>query len=332
MGAAVLAELAFSASDLAQMRFSISPMWEAGTSFRLLQTGSTHPVHQPWIDQVRPRVTAAGLDRGWLAELIPPTGYVPDFLNPAPIGPAPTLAEELAGVLAAPVDRVRQEIERIQADQGSLGPRLRALYAEPQARMVRVAEEIETYWEVALAPYWARIRAVLDADVFHRARQVAEHGVGRLFNDLHTSVSWDENALRLARRQRSLSRQTAGAGLLLIPSAFTGPGLLTRVTLPEPPQLAYPARGIGSLWESRPIPRTDALAAVLGRSRTLLLTELETPASTTELARRTGLTAPAASQHLTALRDAGLVSAHRAGRSVLYARTSVAEAVLAAAP
>nr|WP_282190012.1 hypothetical protein [Streptomyces sp. S1D4-11] len=37
------------------------------------------------------------------------------------------------------------------------------------------------------------------------------------------------------------------------------------------------------------------------------------------------------SQNLTALRDAGLVSAHRAGRSVLYARTSVAETLLAAA-
>ncbi|MFD9225820.1 hypothetical protein ACFWDI_38750 [Streptomyces sp. NPDC060064] len=53
-------------------------------------------------------------------------------------------------------------------------------------------------------------------------------------------------------------------------SAFTGPGLLTRVTLPEPPQLAYP-RGIGSLWEPRPITGTDGIAAVLGRSRTLLL-------------------------------------------------------------
>ncbi|MCZ4119709.1 ArsR/SmtB family transcription factor [Streptomyces sp. H39-S7] len=330
LGVAMLAVLAFSASDLAQMRFCVSPMWEAGTSFKLLNSGSAHPVHRPWIEQVRPRVAAAGLDRGWLAELIPPTGYVPDFLNPAPVGPAPALAEELAGILAAPADRVRRELDRVEQDQGFLGPRLRALHADPQARMVRVAEEITTYWELALAPYWARIRAVLDADVFHRARQVAEHGVGRLFNDLHTSVSWDENALRLARRQGSLSRQNAGAGLLLIPSAFTGQRPLTRVTPPDPPQLAYPARGIGALWESRPVPRTDALAAVLGRSRTLLLTELATPASTTELARRTGLTAPAVSQHLTALRDAGLLSAHRAGRSVLYARTSAAEAVLAA--
>ncbi|WP_371785353.1 ArsR/SmtB family transcription factor [Streptosporangium subroseum] len=328
----VLEELAFSASDLAQTRFAVSPMWEVGTSFRLLSSGSAHPVHRPWLEQVRPRVAAAGLDRGWLAELIPPSGYVPDFLNPAPAGPAPTLAEELAGIRAAPVARVCQDLDRLGREQGRRGLRLRTLYAEPRARLARVAEEIETYWELALAPYWARIRAVLDADVFYRARQVAEHGAGHLFNELHPSVSWDDNALRLARRQRPLSRKTAGAGLLLIPSAFTGPGPLTRVTPPEPPQLAYPARGVGSLWEPRPITGTGAIAAVLGRSRTLLLTELETPASTTELACRTGLSPAGVSQYLTALRDAGLVSAHRAGRSVLYARTSVAESILAARP
>lgn len=286
---AVLAELAFSASDLAQMRFAVSPMWEVGTSFRLLASGSAHPVHRSWAEQVRPRVAAAGLDRGWLAELIPPSGYVPDFLNPAPTGPAPPLTEELARIRASPAARVRQDLDRLRHEQGRLGPRARTLHTEPRARLARVTEEAETYWELALAPYWARIRAVLDADVFHRARQVAERGTGHLFNDLHPSVSWDDNALRLARRQRTLSRAAAGAGLLLIPSAFTGPGPLTRVTPPEPPQLAYPARGIGSLWEPRPVTGTAATAAVLGRSRTLLLTELDTPASTKELARRTGL-------------------------------------------
>lgn len=324
------AELAFSATDLALVRFAVSPMWEVGTSYRLLASGAAHPVHQPWIQQVRPRVAAAGLDRGWLAELVPRSGYVADFLNPAPAGPAPTLAQELAGIRAAPASRVRQDLERLADEQGPLGTRLQALHASPRDRLARVTEEIEAYWELAIAPYWARIRAVLDADVFHRARQVAEHGTGRLLNELHPSASWDDNALRIARR-RALSRQSAGDGLLLIPSAFTGPHLLTRLTPPEPPQLAYPARGIGALWESRPAPRTDAIAAVLGRSRTRLLTELDSPASTTELARRTGLSTAGVSQYLTALRDAGLVSAHRAGRSVLYARTSVAEAVLSAA-
>ncbi|MFD7786044.1 ArsR family transcriptional regulator [Streptomyces nojiriensis] len=324
------AELAFSVSDLAQMRFAVSPMWEVGPSCRLLASGAASPVHRPWTEQVRPRLAAAGLDRGWLAELIPPSGYVPDFLNPAPAGPAPSLTEELAGIRATPASRVRRDLDRLRQEQGRLGPRTRTLYAEPRARLVQVAEEIGTYWELALAPYWARIRAVLDADVFHRARQAAEQGAARLFNDLHPSVSWGDDALRLTRRNRPLSRGTAGAGLLLIPSVFIGPVPFTRVTPPEPPQLAYPARGTGSLWEPRPAGRTAALAAVLGRSRTRLLTELESPASTTELARRTGLSAAGVSQYLTALRAAGLVSAHRAGRSVLYARTAVAEALLVA--
>lgn len=328
-GMTALAELALSAGDLARMRFAASPMWEVGTSFRLLASGAADPVHRRWLEQVRPRVAAAGLDRGWLAELIPSAGYCPDFLNPAPTGPAPTLREELAAIKAAPAGRVRQDLDHLAHHRGSLGPRLRSLYADPPARLGRVAEEIEAYWDLALAPYWARIRTVLDADIFHRARQVAEHGAGRLFNELHPLVGWDDNVLRLARRQRTLPRESSGAGLLLIPSAFKGPGLSTRVAPPDPPQLAYRARGVGTLWERRSVTGAAALVAVLGRSRTLLLTELDTPATTTELAHRTGMSMAGVSQSLTALRNAGFVTAHRAGRSVLYARTPVAESVLA---
>ncbi|MFB6810898.1 DUF5937 family protein [Streptomyces sp. NPDC056387] len=314
------------------MRFAVSPAWEVVTSFRrLLTDGATSPVYRPWAQQVRPRLAAAGLDRGWLAELIPPKGYLPHFLNPAPAGPAPAPAEELEALVAAPADVVRHDLDHLRYHQGPLGPRARSLYADPPARLPRLAQEVEAYWELALAPYWARIRAVLEADVFHRARQAAEQGAGRVINELHSAVRWDDDVLRLLRRTRPLSRETAGRGLLLVPSAFLGPGLLTRMTPPDPPQLAYPARGVGALWASRPpAARAQALAAVLGRSRALLLAELEAPASTTELARRTGLSAAGVSQNLTALRDAGLVSAHRAGRSVLYARTTVAEALLAA--
>ncbi|MFE7181452.1 ArsR/SmtB family transcription factor [Streptomyces erythrochromogenes] len=333
------AELAFSVGDLARMRFAVSPMWEVGPSMRLLRSGHEHPVHRAWTAQVRPRLAAAGLDRGRLAELVPPTGYVPDFLNPAPAGPSPAFGEELAAIRATPAGRVRGELDRLRDEQGGLGPGLSGLYDDVPRLLERVVAEIEAYWEVALAPYWVRIRAVLDADVFHRARQVAEHGAGRLLGELHSSVSWDDSALRLAHRRAPLSRQGAGTGLLLIPSVFTGPVPFTRLAPPDPPQLAYPARGIGALWEPRPVVRGGgpgpggggALAAVLGRSRSLLLAELDSPATTTELARRTGLSAAGVSQCLTALRGAGLVSAHRAGRCVLYARTSVAEALLTAA-
>ncbi|GAA4570237.1 ArsR/SmtB family transcription factor [Planotetraspora kaengkrachanensis] len=320
----MLSELAFSADDLALTRFAVSPMWEVVTSFRLLAMGTAHPVHRAWIDQVRPRVAAAKLDSGCLAELIPASRYLPDFLTPPPDEPAPTLDAELAAIRATPADQVLADLDLL----GGAGPHGKALRADPEARLRRLTEEIEVYWEVALAPYWARIRVVLDADVFHRARQVAERGAGHLFNDLHSTVSWDDNTLRLVRRHCGIRRETTGSGLLLVPSVFAD-GMLTWSRPPEPPQLAYPARGIGTLWESRPVAHLEAIARVLGRSRSVILAELEAPASTTDLARRTGISAAGVSQHLTALRDAGMVSAHRAGHSVLYARTTIAESLLA---
>ena len=68
----------------------------------------------------------------------------------------------------------------------------------------------------------------------------------------------------------------------------------------------------------------------MGRRRAELLTALATPASTTDLARRTGVTAGAVSQHLGVLRACGLVTGHRMGRRVLYVRTPAGDALAGA--
>ena len=47
-----------------------------------------------------------------------------------------------------------------------------------------------------------------------------------------------------------------------------------------------------------------------------------------DLARLLGLSPGGASQHLTALRAAGLVTARREGRSVLYARTALGDGLV----
>ncbi|MGW6704368.1 DUF5937 family protein [Streptomyces sp. NPDC054956] len=320
--------LSFTATDLAQTRFAVSPMWEVVTSFRLLRDGTDPPLHRRWAGQVRPRLERAGLDRGWLAALIPGEGYLADFLNPTPAGPFLELPAELEAIRRSTPEQVRADLAKLVQKSTRPAPRLRLLHEEPEAVLEKVTAEIETYWELALAPYWPRIRQVLEADVFHRARQVAEHGSAHVLNELHETVSWDAGTLRMVRRQCSMSRADVGAGLLLVPSAFAWPRVLTRSVAPDPPQLAYPARGIGTLWEPRTTEASDAVAAVLGRSRALLLAELDTPASTTQLAGHSGLSTAAVSQHLTALRNAGLVTAHRAGRSVLYARTAIADALL----
>ncbi|MFD1544726.1 ArsR/SmtB family transcription factor [Nonomuraea guangzhouensis] len=325
------ARLTFSVNDLAETRFAVSPMWEVVTSFRALSAAVVPHPHRWWADQVRPRLAAAGLDRGWLADMIPPIGHLPDFLNPALATSSPGLSDELAAIEATDPEQVRRDLDQLAAErEGRLSPRLRSLHRTPRTCLPRIVAEIEAYWGLAIAPYWARIRSVLEADVFHRGRQVAEQGTAQALDELHHTVRWANGSLHLVQRHCAITRIETGAGLLLVPSVFAWPRVLTRSVVSEPPQLAYPARGIGTLWERRTHARMEALAAVIGRTRALILTELDAPASTTELAQRSGLSAAGVSQHLTALRAAGLTSTHRAGRSVLYARTGLADALLTA--
>lgn len=327
------ATLSFTAEELAQVRFSVSPMWEVLTSFRVLSRPGLYPVHGPWFDQVRPRLAAAGLLTGPLSALFHARSYVPDFLTPAPAHSAPSLEEELGAIRATPEYHLCADLDIYDEKvlNGAIPPFSERLRAHREQALCELSKDIEHYFQIALAPYWSRIKTLLETDIYYRARQVAEFGAARLFNDLHPDVSWNSGTLQMLHRQRVLCRDDNAPGLILVPSAFAWNRILTRAATGDVPQLCFGARGVGTLFERRAAEPSDAVAAVIGRSRALLLAELEAPASTTELASRTGMSAGGVSEHLTALRGAGMVSAHRAGRSVLYARTSVADSLLAAA-
>src|SRR4051812_48294091 len=68
------------ADDIGRVRFGSSPLAEAVFSIRLLGRPSDRQAHRPWVDDVRPRLAEA--DLRLLRALIPPTGYIPDFLTP----------------------------------------------------------------------------------------------------------------------------------------------------------------------------------------------------------------------------------------------------------
>ncbi|MDG9718279.1 DUF5937 family protein [Streptomyces sp. DH24] len=323
-------EIELGLTDVARTRFAISPLWEVVASVRVLKGADEHGLHRTWTARARSRLAAADLDVSPLFDLVPvPTrspwaGRVPGFLCPPPTTPLPTLDMELATVRATPPELLHTTAEVPPA-------RLAALHADPVAGLARLAGVIEAYWELALAPYWSRILTLLEGDIRYRAGRLVEGGAQHLFADLDPQVTWAGNTLRLAHRTARGARRLTGRGLLLVPSAFVWPRVFSVLNEPWQPSLRYPPRAVGTLWQTRPATVSDALAGVLGRSRATLLTELAAPASTTELARRTGLTPGGVSQHLTALRTAGLVSAHRTGRVVLYARTRAGETVVAAA-
>ncbi|MEU8826882.1 DUF5937 family protein [Streptomyces sp. NPDC048636] len=323
-------EIELGLEDVARTRFAISPLWEVVASVRVLKGADGHGLHRTWAERVRPRLAAADLDLGPLFDLVPvPTrsawaGRIPGFICPPPTTPLPSLHVELATVRATPSALLHTTAEVPPA-------RMAALRADPAAALGRLADVIEAYWELALAPYWSRILTMLEGDIRYRAGRLVEGGAQHLFADLDPQVAWAGGTLHLDHRTARGARQLAGRGLLLVPSVFVWPRVFSVLVEPWLPTLRYPPRAVGTLWHTRPVTVSDALAGVLGRSRATLLTELTAPASTTDLARRTGLTPGGVSQHLTALRTAGLVSAHRAGRQVLYARTRAGETVVEAA-
>lgn len=116
-------------------------------------------------------------------------------------------------------------------------------------------------------------------------------------------------------------RELAGQGLVLMPSVFIWPDVVSSFDPPWQPTLAYPARGIGGLWAEPSHHTSDALVRLLGRGRATVLTALDEPATTTALAHRLGLAPSSVSAHLTALRDTGLLISRRYGHQVLYERT-----------
>jgi DNA-binding transcriptional ArsR family regulator len=107
-----------------------------------------------------------------------------------------------------------------------------------------------------------------------------------------------------------------------MPSAYIWPAVAAVVDEPWQPTIAYPARGVGELWNAPTAP-AEALGRLIGRTRALVLVSLERPASTQVVAAQLGLSAAGASGHLLALRDAGLLTATRHGHEVRYRRTAL---------
>ena len=71
------------------------------------------------------------------------------------------------------------------------------LAAHPPVGLRAIAEELREAHDRLIAPHWSRIRAVLDADIAYRAKQLATGGTDRLFATLHPDLQWEGGRLTL---------------------------------------------------------------------------------------------------------------------------------------
>ena len=303
----------------------ISPLFELTWSTDALRDPAAHSLHLPWIRAARERLE--GFDYTLLDVLATAgSAYVPDFISPPPTSPLAELDDELARVRATPPERVAIEVG--WRFRGQPAPEVvRPLLDEPARGLEELARVMAAYFERAIAPWWARIRATLEADIFHRARRLTAGGAIEVFDDLHTDVHWRGDTLEVGRSHEQ-DVDLRGRGLLLVPAAFAWPDVFAMTDDPWQPGVIYTPRGIGSLWAPAEDIDHEALEALLGRRRAGILATLGVAATTTDLARRLGASPAGVNEHLGILRRAGLVRAARDGRRVLYERTATGDALL----
>ncbi len=314
------------AGDVGRIRFALSPVWEAVTSVRALSNNTAGSVHGPWLQKVRPIIE--GSDLTLLRALIPPVGYIPDFITPAPPRRSTSLESGLAAIAATPHHLVVDEISKLHDENPH--PLLPDLIAHPTKALDLITSSLETYWRRAIEPEWRRMRSLLQEDLAFRLDELASGGIDRLFRNLHPSVRFSGSRIEVDRPFSCDGEPMAGQGVLLVPCVFTWPAALPVTAAPHVPTITYPPRGLGRLWEDRQDTTDSPLADLVGRTRAAIVSHLDLPMSTTHLAHQLGVSAPTLSVHLGILRNAGVVDSRRDGRAVLYYRTSLGTQLLAA--
>jgi Family of unknown function (DUF5937)/Helix-turn-helix domain len=325
-------ELAFSADDVAAVRFAISPAVELAASLQRARRPGLHAACRPWEQTLAG--TLRGFDFARLAVVVSPRRWVPDFVTPFPTSPRTTFADQLADIAATDPRVVARDVRAAHPDglSASLARRLR----DPEALRDELVGVLADWWELALEPWWPRILAVLEADIAHRSEQLARDGLAATLAGLDDRVSWQAGGLRLdVAAHGDFRTAVAGHRLPLVPSVFTR-WPMTNVSTDRPPYVAYPSRGSVTVWDdgaanggaAAAATTGDGVAALLGRGRAAILRTLDAPRTPTGLAQRVGVTPSAVSQHLRVLAAARLVERTRRGRRVTYRRTSLGDDLL----
>ncbi|MFJ1645575.1 ArsR/SmtB family transcription factor [Streptomyces sp. NPDC088258] len=317
----------FTEKDLARVRMAPGPdpLWETILSFHRIRDRRAPLAYGEWRAEARSRLNG---ETSLLSALVPQRGYFPDFLTPVQgrLG----LEAGLEALRATASERVRGDLALLRAGgarsvRKDPGERLATFADGGPGHLGRLVEAVRTYHRAAVEPYWAHVRTRVEADRALRGRALLDGGSDELLSSLPPMVRWRGPVLE-ADYPVERELRLEGRGLLLQPSFFCR---TTPVVYRDPalaPVLVYP------ITHSEAPAATDRVGPSLGRlvghTRSAVLRAIEHGCTTSELARRTGVSLASASQHACVLREAGLISTLRHGNAVLHTLTPLGGALL----
>jgi DNA-binding transcriptional ArsR family regulator len=258
-----------------------------------------------------------------LGTLVPPVGYIPDFLTPSVSDEGlPTALEQ---VRATPRARLQKELAVLGGSRPL--PAWTTTLGRPGDRsMGLLVRALEVSSQTLLEPRWGLIRRAVHDEVDLRTRILLDGGVRALLESLRPFARWNAPVLEVDYPvDRDL--RLDGRGLLLLPSYFCWrrPTALADPTLGPVLVLPVTARPFDTVALS-----SGGLERLLGRTRATVLAQVARgrTRTTSEVAEAVGIALPSASYQLTVLRDGGLVASHREGQFVRHSVTAMGHQLL----
>lgn len=322
----------FTAGDIARTRVADGPdpLWESVLSLHQLREKNREPALDDWRRQVLARGTAS---LRLLLPLVPARGYFPDFLTP-PEG-SEGFETGVDSVLSTPRGRLRAEIEKMSLGQ-SVRPCswTRSLADGSAPALHRLGEAMRDHRRLAFGGSWQRVCSGIEPDRAWRARLQWYGGTEAMLRTFAPRIRWKPPVLE-CDYPTERDMHLRGRGLLLIPSYFCRRTPVALADPALPPTLVYPARAPGRPGETAggtPHATGVHLARLLGDTRAAVLGSVGGNCTTTELARRAGVSVSSASEHAAVLRSAGLIASNRERNAVRHMLTPVGLALLDRGP
>ncbi|MFD7258886.1 ArsR/SmtB family transcription factor [Streptomyces sp. NPDC059874] len=222
--------------------------------------------------------------------------------------------------------QMRSELHNVALEPASKAWATSLCDTDPHA-VRALSESLTASYDMTVQPHWAKMRTHLGTVRSTYAHAVLDGGIEQLLSTMYVpSVRWNAPVLKVDSPQDA-DLHLKGRGLTLAPVIFAWRQcqlLLNPLDDTASPILTIPTvhdhSTAAGLWGAEGTSQ-PSLAALVGRTRAAALEITATGCSTTDLARRLNVSAGAASQHATILRNAHLITTVRRGGAVLHQAT-----------
>lgn len=248
------------------------------------------------------------------------SGWIADFLCIPPTRPDMEFGEEVELIRARGDKGLRADLRLV-----AQGRPLPSVLRRP-GTVEHAVGLLEWVWSHTVAADWARRQRVLRADIVSRTTRLATQGWAAVLHDLGRDREWiGDGRLRINRYDLPSRELDPEADLFFVPVHSRGSWVGWDIPLRY--AVYYPVTGALAQIDGR---APDGLGRLVGANRAALLTTLSEPTGTSHLVATTGLPLGSVGGHLRVLLASGLVLRRRSGREVLYWRTALGDALVAA--